>query len=701
MILPITYKIDRENPYWMNYKRLLLCLLTGYTFSVTPAFAYQELQPPHEYDTVSKELVEILESIHYNKPHIGDTISAHAFDYYIDALDPTKSFFLQSDIDTLSAYVNRFDDALRNGDTQVAYTIYNLYLERFEKRLSTIQDHLPDMIKGFDYDIDETLNADTDAQQWATTETQLDDYWRKRIKNHALVLKLNGEDEEKIITTIQRRYKNQLKQVDQTNAIDVFQIFANAVTAALDPHTSYFAPRASETFNINMSLSLEGIGAVLQMDDDYTKVVRLVPGGPAATQSELSPNDRIIAVGQEGEPMIDVVGMRLDDVVDMIRGERDTTVTLEITPSKGDTQTSKKINIVRKKVKLEDQSAKKEIVEVERDGKTYKVGIISLPTFYSDFAAIQAGEKNYKSSTRDTKKLIEELKKENIVALILDLRNNGGGSLQEANALAGLFIPSGPTVQIRDQSGRVTPLGDSDPSLDYSGPMAVLINRMSASASEIVAGALQDYGRALILGDQTFGKGTVQVLQELDKGQLKATQAKFYRVSGESTQHKGVMPDIAFPSIIDKETVGESALDNPLAWDKIHETRYPVYWNIPAYLSILKPRHEARMATDPNFIAINDQIKAFKEQVETYKTLSLKESTRIKQRADSKTRELDRENTRRKALQLELLTSVDNIEPIEEDTYAKEASEILLDFIATNQMAEKKAGKQEKTTAKK
>ncbi|MEP0073537.1 MAG: carboxy terminal-processing peptidase [Marinomonas sp.] len=675
----------------MNYKRFLLCLLTGYAFASNSVSAYEELQPPHEYDQVSKELVEMLESIHYNRPQIDDTISAKAFDYYIDSLDPTKSFFLKNDIETLSRYKYSFDDALRNGDTKVAYVIYNLFLKRLEKRLLDLQENLPEMIKSFDYKIDETLNGDPETQEWAKTEEQLDDYWRKRIKNRALVLKLNGEDEEKIISTIERRYKNQLKQVDQTNAVDVFQTFANSVTAALDPHTSYFAPRASETFNINMSLSLEGIGAVLQMDDDYTKVVRLVPGGPAATQSELSPNDRIVAVGQEGEPMIDVVGMRLDDVVDMIRGERDTTVILEVTPSKGDTQNSKLISIVRKKVKLEDQSAQKEIVEVERDGETYKVGVISLPTFYSDFEAIQAGDKDYKSSTRDTKKLIEELRKEDIVALILDLRNNGGGSLQEANSLAGLFIPSGPVVQIRDQSGRVTPLGDSDPSITYSGPMAVLVNRMSASASEIVAGALQDYGRALILGDQTFGKGTVQVLQEVDKGQLKATQAKFYRISGESTQHKGVMPDILFPSLIDKEEVGESALDNPLPWDKIHETRYPVYWNMPAYLPILEPRHQARMAEDPNFIAINDQINEFKTQIEIYKNLSLKESIRFQQREESTQRELDRENARREALGLELLTSVDDIEPVEEDTYAKEASEILLDFIATNQMAEQQS----------
>ncbi|NVK73927.1 carboxy terminal-processing peptidase [Marinomonas sp. CT5] len=677
----------------MNYKRLLLCLLTGYTLASTSASAYQELQPPHEYDKVSKELVEMLEAIHYNRPHIDDAISEKAFDYYIDSLDPSKSFFLKSDIDKLSQYKDSFDDALRNGDTQVAYTIYNLFLERLEKRLTSLQSKLPEMVKGFNFELDESFNADPEARKWATTEAELDDYWRKRLKNRALTLKLNGENQDKIISILEKRYKNQLKQVDQTNATDVFQTFANSVTAALDPHTTYFAPRASEAFNINMSLSLEGIGAVLQMDDDYTKVVRLIPGGPAATQSDLSPNDRIIAVGQEGKPMIDVVGMRLDDVVDMIRGERDTTVKLEIAPSKGDTQASKTISIVRKKVKLEDQSAKKEIVEIERDGEKYKVGVITLPTFYSDFAAIQAGEKNYKSSTRDTKKLIEELRKEDISALILDLRNNGGGSLQEANALAGLFIPSGPTVQIRDQSGRVTPLGDLDKSIAYSGPMAVLVNRMSASASEIVAGALQDYGRALILGNQTFGKGTVQVLQDLDKGQLKVTQAKFYRISGESTQHKGVMPDIIFPSLIDKKAIGESALKNPLPWDKIHETRYPIYWNMPAYLPILEPRHEARMAKDPNFIAINEQIAEFKKQEYMYRNISLNEKTRIKQREENKANDLKRENERRKALGLDLLTSVEDIKPVEEDTYAKEASEILLDFIATNQMAQAQAKK--------
>jgi carboxyl-terminal processing protease len=421
------------------------------------------------------------------------------------------------------------------------------------------------------------------------------------------------------------------------------------------------------------------------MEDDYTKVVRLIPGGPAEAQNELAPNDRIIAVGQEGKPMIDVVGMRLDDVVDMIRGERGTNVILEIIPANSNSQNSKKITITREKVKLEDQSAQKKIVEVERGGKTFKVGVIELPTFYSDFAAIQRGDRDYKSSTRDTKKLIEELQEEGITALILDLRNNGGGSLQEANSLTGLFIPAGPVVQIRDASGRVSILGDQDRDVAYSGPMAVMVNRMSASASEIVAGALKDYGRAIIVGDQTFGKGTVQVLQELDKGQLKITQAKFYRVSGESTQHKGVMPDINFPSLINTDDVGESALDNPLPWDKIHDTRYPVYWNFDEYIADLTQLHSDRIKQDANFVALEEQIDYVKQQSEHFKSISLNEKTREQQREESEQSELKRENKRRQALDLPTLDNVDDIEAPEEDVYAHEAAEVILDFISLYQ----------------
>jgi len=441
-----------------------------------------------------------------------------------------------------------------------------------------------------------------------------------------------------------------------------------------------------------MSLSLEGIGAVLQQEDEHTQVVRIVPAGPADKQGELAPKDKIVAVGQEGKEMIDVVGMRLDDVVDMIRGERETKVRLEIIPAKEGGHAHKTITIIREKVKLEDQSAKKEIVEIERQGQTFKIGIIQLPTFYSDFAAIQAGESNYKSSTRDTKQLISELQEEGIHALILDLRNNGGGSLQEANALTGLFIPTGPVVQIKDSSGRVSTLGDQDKEIAYSGPMAVMINRMSASASEIVAGAIQDYGRGLILGGQTFGKGTVQILQNVDQGQVKITQAKFYRVSGESTQHKGVMPDITFPSFLNPDIVGESALDNPLPWDKISETRYPVYWHIPGFIPELAERHDARLEKNPNFVALSDQLAQIKKQSDNFKAIPLNEKKRTQQIEENKQRELARENIRREALGLITVESLDDIENDEEqdDIYSKEAAEILLDFIAMNQrLAEK------------
>ncbi|MBM6549710.1 carboxy terminal-processing peptidase [Marinomonas ostreistagni] len=669
----------------MFYKRLLLSLLPSIALASGSVSAYEKLEPPHDYDQVAQEIVATLENVHYNKTLIDDRISEQAFENYLDSLDPSRSFFLKADIEALKRYQNDFDDALRDGDTQVAYDIYNLYRERAEARIEKVLARVPEMVKGFDYTVDESLNIDPDALEWSSTEAQLDEYWRKRIKNRALTLKLNDEPQEEIIAAIERRYNNQLRQIEQTNAVDVFQSFANSVTAALDPHTNYFAPRASEAFNINMSLSLEGIGAVLQMEDDYTKVVRLIPGGPAEAQNELAPNDRIIAVGQKDEPMVDVIGMRLDDVVDMIRGERGTDVILEVIPAKSSTQNSKKITITREKVKLEDQSAQKKIVEVERGGETFKVGVIELPTFYSDFAAIQRGDKDYKSSTRDTKKLIEELQQEDITGLILDLRNNGGGSLQEANSLTGLFIPGGPVVQIRDASGRVSILGDQDRGVTYSGPMAVMVNRMSASASEIVAGALKDYGRAIVVGDQTFGKGTVQVLQEVDQGQLKITQAKFYRVSGESTQHKGVMPDINFPSLIDTESVGESALENPLPWDHIHETRYPVYWNFEEYIDQLTSLHDTRIKQDANFVALEDQIAEAKRQAEHFKSISLNEMTREQQREDNEAKDLARENTRRKALDLPTLESVEDIEEPEQDAYAHEAAEVLLDFISLYQ----------------
>jgi carboxyl-terminal processing protease len=382
-----------------------------------------------------------------------------------------------------------------------------------------------------------------------------------------------------------------------------------------DPHTSYFSPRTSENFNINMSLSLEGIGAVLQSDNEYTKVVRLVPGGPASKQGQLQPADRIVSVAQGDEKPVNVIGWRLDEVVDLIRGPRNSTVTLEVIPANASDETiTRTIAIKRDEVKLEEQSASKDVIELDRNGETYRIGVINIPTFYADFQAMQAGDPNYKSTTRDVRKLIEELKASGVDGVVMDLRNNGGGALHEANDLVGLFIDEGPTVQIRNANNDVQVLEDEDPSVVYDGPLVVLVNRMSASASEIFAGAIQDYGRGLVVGSQTFGKGTVQAVRPLNHGQLKITQSKFYRVSGGSTQHKGVIPDIEIPSRIDKTRIGEDALDHALPWDQIEAVPHARYFDFTGVIDELRNRHEERFATNPEFKLLQKEIEFLNRQ---------------------------------------------------------------------------------------
>jgi carboxyl-terminal processing protease len=389
----------------------------------------------------------------------------------------------------------------------------------------------------------------------------------------------------------------------------------NAFTGMWDPHTSYFSPRTSENFNINMSLSLEGIGAVLQSDNEYTKVVRLVPGGPASKQGQLQPADRIVSVAQGDEKPVNVIGWRLDEVVDLIRGPRNSTVTLEVIPANASDETiTRTIAIKRDEVKLEEQSASKDVIELDRNGETYRIGVINIPTFYADFQAMQAGDPNYKSTTRDVRKLIEELKASGVDGVVMDLRNNGGGALHEANDLVGLFIDEGPTVQIRNANNDVQVLEDEDPSVVYDGPLVVLVNRMSASASEIFAGAIQDYGRGLVVGSQTFGKGTVQAVRPLNHGQLKITQSKFYRVSGGSTQHKGVIPDIEIPSRIDKTRIGEDALDHALPWDQIEAVPHARYFDFTGVIDELRNRHEERFATNPEFKLLQKEIEFLNRQ---------------------------------------------------------------------------------------
>jgi carboxyl-terminal processing protease len=532
-----------------------------------------------------------------------------------------------------------------------------------------------------DFSVDETYQIDVEERSWAASSAELDDRWRKQLKNQVLSLKLAEKPEDDLVSTLEKRYQNQLKRVKQYNSQDVFQIYANALTGLYDPHTNYLSPRRSENFNINMSLSLEGIGAVLQLEDEYTKVTRLVPKGPADKQGELHPSDRIVGVGQGTDGEIeDVIGWRLDEVVELIRGPKDSTVRLEVIPAKSKaTDQRKVITIVRNEVKLEEQSAQKSILEIPDGDEVIKIGVIDIPAFYIDFDAMRRGDKEYKSTTRDVRKLLEELQEEGVDGLVVDLRNNGGGSLQEANELTGLFIEYGPTVQIRHSSRRVWRDGKRLKSEYYEGPLVVMVNRLSASASEIFAGAIQDYQRGIIVGDRSFGKGTVQTLIPLTEGQLKITESKFYRISGDSTQHRGVVPDLAFPTVYDPEEIGESALDHALNWDQINPVRHHRYNDLSTVLPALTTQFQERSGKNPDFIYLEDQI-ALAAKTREITELPLNEQARKALRESQEAKALSIENKRRKAKGEELLTSLD-----EEDEETDGETESDLDAEAEEQ----------------
>lgn len=609
------------------------------------------------------ELVEQLEENHYSKLRYDDTLSGQHLDAYLEALDGGKMFFTAQDIKEFQKYRTTMDEQLPKGDLEAGYAIFNRFQDRLQTRLESLLENMPERIAAMDFTIDESYDLDLEDREWASTREELDDRWRKHLKNQVLSLKLADKEEEDIPETISRRYKNQLNRVEQYNNQDVFQIYANALTELYDPHTNYFSPRRSENFNINMRLSLEGIGAVLQAEDEYTKVARLVPKGPADKQGDLKPSDRIVGVGQDTDgEIVDVIGWRLDDVVDLIRGPKGSTVRLQVIPAKAPaTDARETITIVRNEVKLEEQAAQKEILEIPSGERTLKIGVISIPAFYIDFEAMRRGDEDYKSTTRDVSNLLRELQDEGIDGLVIDLRNNGGGSLQEANELTGLFIEYGPTVQIRHSSRRVWRDGKRLKSNYYDGPLAVLINRLSASASEIFAGAIQDYERGLIVGDRSFGKGTVQTLTPLTEGQLKITESKFYRISGDSTQHRGVIPDVPFPSIYDPEEIGESALDHALPWDQINPVRHRRYDDLSTVLPRLTNMFEERSHSNPDFVYLEDQINLAAENREKT-SLPLSEEARTAMRDQQKAEALAIENKRRAANGEEPLASLDDEE---------------------------------------
>ena len=624
---------------------------------------FKPLAPVVEHGATTRNILRALKERHYVSQTLNDESSELILKEYLTDLDPSKSYFVRGDIDDFNRYQLTLDNALQNGNLDPAFTIFNRYQSRVLDRLNWVIAQLEAGLSDFDFTVDETLELDRAEAPWALDLAALDALWLKRIKNDVLNLKLTDKPLKDIESLLLKRYKNRLHRTSQTRSDDVFQLFINALAKTYDPHTQYFSPTTAENFNINMSLSLEGIGAVLAIEDEYTKVVSLVPAGPADKSKGLKPNDRITSVGQgiEGE-MVDVIGWRLDDVVKLIRGKKDTVVRLEVLPAAAmDNFSSKTISIVRNKVELEEQSAQSEILLVEGYGQVHRIGVIDIPTFYIDFEALQAGDANYRSTTRDVKRLLSELKSEQVDAVVIDLRDNGGGSLQEAKTLTGLFIDRGPTVQIRSKSDRVDVLTDRDYRTEYEGPLGVMVNRLSASASEIFAGAIQDYGRGLVIGTQTFGKGTVQTLQPLVRGQLKMTQAKFYRISGESTQHRGIVPDIQYPEDYDPETIGESTLDRPLIWDKITPAFYRPKADLQQLVPELTKLHSERMRADPEFQYIEAAF-SYRKLRRDITEISLNESNRRAEQSEAKAFWLDLTNKKRIAQGLETLASLDELD---------------------------------------
>ena len=578
------------------------------------------------------------------------------------------------------------------------FEVFQIYQTRVRERLTFA---LTQLETEPDFSIDESYQFDRSEEPWVEASAELDEIWRKRVKNDALGLALEDEPWEKTQEVLTKRYNGYLRRLNQVNNDDVFERFMNAFARALDPHSSYMGPRNSEEYRIQMSLSYFGIGASLQTEDDYVKIAGIIPGGPAAADGSLKPEDRITGVGQGVEnEVVDVIGWRLDDVVDLIRGPADSVVRLEIIPANSLPGSPKKfIDLTRGQVKLEEQAAKSEVIKSQRDGREWSIGVIDVPSFYRDYRALSNGDKDYTSTTRDVKRLIGELEEEGIDGLVLDLRGNGGGHLTEATALSGLFIDNGPVVQLRNSSGRISRLDDPDPvaRVAYNGPLVVLVDRYSASASEIFAAAIQDYARGVIVGQQTFGKGTVQNLYSLDQyirpdgdkgyGQLTLTIGKYYRVTGESTQHRGVDPDIVLPSHIDAEMVGESVRDSALPWDTVQTTRFRSGVPLADTIESLTAAHAERAADDPNIQYQLDIIEATKE-VTSQKSVSLNKATRKVEREEELQRRLDRENERRAALELEPIISLDDIEEGEfPDISLDQATGILTDLATMREIA--------------
>lgn len=650
-----------------------------------------KLSPKMVYGKEAQVVAYILDNNHYRGIHLNDSLSSAILDRYLEGLDNNRSYFLSTDVAKFEKFRFKIDNLTQNQDVSFAYEIYDVYATRFEERMNFVLDSL--LTFPFDYSVDEYLETDRSKSPYASSQADLNDVWRKIIKGQSLSLRLAGKEQTEIEKTLRTRYERFQKSIAQFNNEDVFSIYMNALTEAYDPHTNYFSPKAADLFKQSMSLSLEGIGARLQTDGDYTKIVEILPGGPAEKSNKLHPNDRIIGVaqGDDGE-MVDIIGWRVDDAVKLIKGPKGTKVRLHILPAESGLKgPSVEIILIRDKIKLEDQQATKNTINYRQDGRDLKLGVITLPSFYMDFEEYQKGNKDYKSTTRDVKRLITELKAENVNGIVMDLRNNGGGSLAEAIDLTGIFIKDGPVVQVKNSMNKIEVGKDDDAGIFYNGPLVVVTNRFSASASEIFAGAIQDYNRGVVVGESTFGKGTVQTVVDLKQfindpneevGQLKITFQKFYRVTGSSTQNKGVTPDVLFPSALDPEQFGESSNSSALPWDEIRGTLYdktPLINN--RIVAQLNKSYQERIKTDA-------ELDRF--VVETEETRRRINETSIS--LNEKTRKLEMEEAeKRKVTNDKMGTSIGNKETKEvndlselDDEYLREGIIVLSDLITSS-----------------
>lgn len=661
-------------------------------WAIAPAIQINELpsltqEPQHK--VASKRVTGLLTRSHYHRFSLDDAFSEHIFDLYLEQLDFRRNVMTQADVDSFGQYRHQFDDMVASGELAPAFKMFDLLqkrrYERFTYALTLLE-------KEFDFtQAGDAYQFDREEAPWAKDEAELNELWRQRVKYDALNLKLTGKKWPEVVEVLQKRYNNAIKRLIQTHSEDVFGAVMNAFARSVEPHTSYLSPRNAERFQMEMNLSLEGIGAVLQMDDDYTVIKSLVAGGPAASSEKLSPEDKIIGVGQKGKEMVDVIGWRLDDVVELIKGPKGSEVVLQILPNKGGANAkSFELTIVRDKIRLEDRAATSKVIEPETgEYAKRKVGVIQIPGFYMNLS-------------QDVSKELVKLSEAKVEGVIIDLRGNGGGALTEASLLTGLFIDMGPVVQIRDANGRVNANGDNDGKIAYDGPLTVMVDRYSASASEIFAAALQDYNRALIVGESTFGKGTVQQHKSLGRiydmydkpiGHVQYTIAKFYRINGGSTQHKGVTPDLPFPSALAPGEYGESELKYALPWDKVAVAKYASVAQVsPALVSSLTTQHDSRIKQDVEFGYIYQDIAEFKKHHED-KTISLVETERLASRSDDDKRILDRTNERRVKNGLAVVASLDDVEDETEtetevpDPFLNETAYITLDLVDASKVA--------------